>query len=284
MDSPSVRAADTSPLARALDVVDSEIEYARDERAAFDRFRARLANVDPTPTCNSDATATSAGATGIAAVSTRTEPTPEPSLREVRTAYRETVMAVPHYESEYADTLRESLATEFAPAVAAQVADGTRLTAPVYSALLAGSESASEDRDRFRRSLVREHESLLEIRGALADCDQRLTGIEQTIEGAPREALGRLDDRLEPRGTSASDSSTGDLTSVSPASPGGASGRSSTATTRPGVRRSRRSLTASNGSRTLAGAVSDEPTGRCPGGEAYGTEGSQRPQALGIQV
>ncbi|WP_415378833.1 hypothetical protein [Halosimplex sp. TS25] len=189
-------ASNPSLLRDAIDVVDREIEYATDERAAFDRFRARLSNLDPTPPSAPSATAGSGVATMPAAVATRGDPGPAAPLRTVRTAYRETVMDVPHYEAEYGDTLRASLASEFCPEVATQVTDGRQLTPPLYRALWDGSESASDDRERFRRALERERESLVDIAGALADCDRRLAEIEAQIDGAATERLSRLDDRL----------------------------------------------------------------------------------------
>lgn len=186
-------ASDHPALRNAIDVVDREIEYATDERAAFDRFRARLADVDPaTPS------AMSAAGSGVATtpVSTRSEPAPAASLRAVRTAYRETVMDVPHYDAEYDDTLRENLTSEFGPEIAAQVVDGRQLTPPLYRALREGSESAGEDRERFRRALERERESLSAIERTLADCERRLAGIESELDRVTTERLSRLDDRL----------------------------------------------------------------------------------------
>ncbi|MFC7141588.1 hypothetical protein ACFQMA_17330 [Halosimplex aquaticum] len=189
-------ASNSAPLRTAIDIVDREIEYATDERAAFDRFRARLSNVDPTPPSATSATAGSGVTTMPAAVSTGGDPGPAASLRAVRTAYRETVMDVPHYEAEYGDTLRASLASEFCPEVATQVVDGRQLTPPLYRALWDGSESASDDRERFRRALERERESLVDIDGALAECDRRLAEIEPQLDDASTARLSRLDDRL----------------------------------------------------------------------------------------
>ncbi|WP_436922969.1 DUF7260 family protein [Halosimplex amylolyticum] len=189
-------ASNPSPLRTAIDVVDREIQYATDERAAFDRFRARLSNVDPTPPSVTCSTAGAGVATIPAAVSTRGDPGQAAPLRAVRTAYRDTVMDVPHYEAEYGDTLRASLASEFCPEVATQVVDGRQLTRPLYRTLWGGSESASDDRERFRRALERERESLLQVDGALADCDRRLAEIEAQLDCASSERLSRLDDRL----------------------------------------------------------------------------------------
>lgn len=196
-DPPLMTDTDTPRLDAAVDIVDREADYISDERAAFDRFRARLSDIEPTHASTADGAVTGAGSTAIAtAVSAQGEPGPGAPLRAARDAYRETVMAVRHYESEYGDTLRESLAEEFGAEVSTQVVDGRRLTPTLYRALRAGSESASDDRARFRRELERERESLASVRTALLDCHRRISRIENRSDGASTETLSRFDGRL----------------------------------------------------------------------------------------
>ncbi|WP_436907960.1 DUF7260 family protein [Halosimplex marinum] len=185
-------------VAEALRIVDREIEYSTDERAAFDRFRARLSNVEPwTPAAaDGDATGPALGGAGPTAVAARSEPRAGAALRSVRAAYRETVMAVPHFEAEYDETLRASLAAEFGADVAAQVVDGARLTPPLYRALRAAADRAVDERRRFSRSLERERDSLAAVRDGLAACERRLDEIEGELDGADAERLSRLDERL----------------------------------------------------------------------------------------
>ncbi|WP_135365379.1 DUF7260 family protein [Halosimplex halophilum] len=198
-DTPQDRVAD------AIGVVDTEIEYTADERAAFDRFRARLSKVEPWTPATADGNAidaanagTGPGAAGSAPTlaATRSEPRAGAGLRTVRTAYRETVMAVPHFEAEYDETLRESLAAEFGADVAAQVVDGARLTPPLYRALGAAVDRAVDERQRFRRTLERERDSLAAVRDGLAACERRLDEVAAELDGADAERPGRLDERL----------------------------------------------------------------------------------------
>lgn len=184
-----------TPLTDALTIVDRERRFVRDERAAFDRFRTRLSDIEPTAVEATDASA-GVGAAAATVVSARSDPSPGRPLRAVQEAYRETVMAVPHYETEYGDTLRANLTTEFSTEVASQVTDGTRLTPPLHRALVVGSESASEDRAQFQRSLERERDSLREVQPELVEVRRRVAGIEQSINRAPTETLSRLDGRL----------------------------------------------------------------------------------------
>lgn len=184
-------------VADAVGTVDREIEYIADERAAFDRFRARLSKVEPwTPAEGEGGGAGALATAGATSVLSRSEPTTGTGLRTVRTAYRETVMAVPHFEAEYDDTLRANLAAECGADVAAQVVDGTRLTPPLYRALAAAADRAVDERSRFRRSLERERDSLTTVRDDLAACERRLDGIAADLDGADGEAPSALDERL----------------------------------------------------------------------------------------
>ncbi|QLH80314.1 DUF7260 family protein [Halosimplex pelagicum] len=198
-DTPHDRVAD------AVETVDREIEYITDERAAFDRFRARLSKVEPWTPATADGNATDAASIGAGSAATgsaptlaaaRSEPPVGTGLRTVRTAYRETVMAVPHFEAEYDDTLRANLAAECGADVAAQVVDGTRLTPPLYRALAAAADRAVDERSRFRRSLERERDSLTAVGDGLAACERRLDEIGAELDGADSARLSRLDERL----------------------------------------------------------------------------------------
>jgi len=171
--------SDHSELRDAIDAVDREIEYVSDERAAFDRFRARLTDIEPVEPSRASSVDVGIGAT---AVSTQRSPAATAPLRAVRTAYRETVMSVPHFDREYGEALETSIATEFGAEVSSQVVGGRQLTPPLYHALVTGSETASDEREQFRRTLDREHESLVPVRQRLADVDRRLDEIEQRLD------------------------------------------------------------------------------------------------------
>jgi DNA-binding transcriptional MerR regulator len=186
--------ATTQPrIERALEILDSETTLATDERAAFRRFRARLATIDPV----APATPSSVGSGGGTMTLGGGDPAPSEGIRAVRTAYRETVMATPHFEREYDESLRENVAAELGAEVAAQVADGARLTPVLYEALEQGSEQATLERTEFLRVLERERESLREIRDALDDCESEAHALSEAVTDAADSAeLGRIDDRL----------------------------------------------------------------------------------------
>lgn len=179
-------------IERARDRLEEEIELVDRELAAFRRFVARLHEMSgerPTPG------GTNAG--GGPALATVRESTPSEGLRAVRAAYRETVMAVAHYDREYGDTLAESLAAELGETLAGHVVDGRVLTPRLYEALRAASERARDDRGDFLRHLEQEQESLCEVATELNEIESRLVELEARIGRAPTSAhLGEVDDAL----------------------------------------------------------------------------------------
>ena len=192
-------------IKRALDVVDEEMEIATVERHAFEQFRSRLSEIDPAPPPARNGTATS-GSGAMATPGHVVEPAETAgggagpsgkSLARVRTAYRETVMAVPHFESEYGGTLRESAAAEFGPTLASRMADGRRLTRAQREGLLTAAEAAVDKRELYERDLHQEQESLREVRAGVAECERRAHALGDEVDDASgSEALGTLDARF----------------------------------------------------------------------------------------
>jgi len=134
--------------------IDAALEAVADERAsvraeddalaAFDRRVAELSTVTVS--------------TGPPLVA---DPQPSgQSLERVRTAYEETVMSVPHYETEYDDTVAESLAAEFGDDLAAALLGGTALTPELRDAVRAATTAARREREGFLDVLDREADSL----------------------------------------------------------------------------------------------------------------------------
>ena len=156
-------------IEEALTVVQREIDCLEAELTAFKRFRANIVSIEPT--VQSVGTAdTPAG--GMSAHGAR-QPESETSLRAVREAYRETVMAVPHFETDYDDSLEENMSVEFGPELGTQIATGTRLTPQLYEALLTASEGARDERGTLLPALERERESLQSVKKTLDECERR---------------------------------------------------------------------------------------------------------------
>lgn len=181
-----------SRIEAALAIVAEEIDIVGAERRAFESFLDRLEDCEPATQ--------PAGATGSLADSGVTstlvgQSATSGGARQVPTAYRETVMAVPHYDSEYDDSLVESMRTEFGDDLASYVVSGTDLPPPVYDRLVAATERVIEDRDTFLSALQRERTSLEHVRDELTEI-RRLAGLDDGTENGPDATPSRSDERV----------------------------------------------------------------------------------------
>jgi hypothetical protein len=176
----------------ATALVDEEIELVEREQEAFERFLARVRETGAMGPGVVRGEGTG-GSTLLAAAETR----PSERLRAVRTAYRETVMAVPHYEREYGDTLQGSVAAELGETLAGHVADGQVLTPALYDALVEASERARDDRADFLQYLRRERESLRGAASELNDVERRAVELGERVDAASTSAqLASVDESL----------------------------------------------------------------------------------------
>jgi hypothetical protein len=177
----------------AIETVDREITYVADERQAFSRFTTRTRELSPEQT----APGTAVGGDTMA-VSTGGQQLQSNGLRSVRDAYEETVMAVPHYEAVYGESLAESLAAEFRTAAATQRLDGQQLTPVLRETVIAAGERAMTEREEFGETLETERAALEEIRETLSEIESRAAVIGDSIGAATESAqLGQYDAELE---------------------------------------------------------------------------------------
>ncbi|EMA33489.1 DUF7260 family protein [Haloarcula japonica] len=153
----------------ALTVVERETECIEAELTAFRRFRSRVRSIEPASPAAGGVDTMGGGAASMLATATE----PDAGLRAVREAYRETVMAVPHFEAEYDDSLEANMSMEFGPELGMQIATGPHLTPQLYEALLTASEGARDERETLLPALERERESLQSVRATLDDCERR---------------------------------------------------------------------------------------------------------------
>lgn len=157
-------------LPRARESCEKERSRTREEADAFDRFARRVARVD----------ATSAQGAGVQNVTngpvtaTIVRPPDDRSLREVKDAYRDTVMSVDHYDEEYDESLAANVTEEFDPDVAAALADGGQLTPQVKRVVLDCAFEARDRREDFLESLSAEADALANAEETLSDVDATL--------------------------------------------------------------------------------------------------------------
>ncbi len=137
-------------LSQARETCDTERYQTRAEQKAFEQFEDRLRAVDPS-TVSSALTVDS----GVQSLSTDDT---NPELDQIRAAYRETVMAVSHYEEEYGDTLAESIAEEFGPDIAAVVCTGQTFSPQLRHTLVSRTSRACTRRDELLTAVNAEQE------------------------------------------------------------------------------------------------------------------------------
>lgn len=165
----------TQQIEAAVAAVDDERECLEDERIAFARFRKRIAPLDVHPPTNPTTTTKIkdmiVGASSPTASATQTE--------QVRNAYSETVMSVPHYDEDYDQSLNDHLAAEFTSELAGALATTDSLTPSLHETLLTGSQQAKESRSSLLDMLDRETDSLQHARETLNEMYTSLVEMNQ---------------------------------------------------------------------------------------------------------
>jgi hypothetical protein len=156
----------------ARSLLDEERGRIADEAEAFEAFARRVADVDveTTPVADGGPAMTTAMETSQAG----------DGLEAVRDAYRETVMAVPHYEAEYDESLSTNMSLEFGEDVASAVARGSALTPQLKGTLVERSRTARRQRRALLRQLDGEAEALDEAETTLEHCRRSASRIEDT--------------------------------------------------------------------------------------------------------
>ncbi|SEH38778.1 hypothetical protein SAMN05192561_101419 [Halopenitus malekzadehii] len=142
-----------------------------DERDAFEEFTDRLGHITPR---ESEVTAEPAGRSGarLARFPTDAGGTADDELERAREAYRETVMAVPHYTEEYDDSYLESVTEELGDDVATAIWTEDRLSPALRTTLLNRAQGAREARERLLSAVDSELSELDSAEARLARIDR----------------------------------------------------------------------------------------------------------------
>ncbi len=118
-----------------------------------------------------------------------------------RIAYRETVLAVDHWEEAYGEeTALESIANEFGADVATGLTGGAATWSPLLRRQLrSNSEDAIESRRELRRMVRNEREQIGELYAVLVEIGDELAGVERPDSPFDRrvERLATIRGRLE---------------------------------------------------------------------------------------
>lgn len=157
-------------IPKALSIVSEEHDRARAERDAFEAFKRRLSDIEP---CLRHSTTQSAHSLGSELASAPHSPGAQ--LQRVQQAYRETVMAVAHYEEDYGQSLAADLREEFTDEIAIAVTTGEQFTPHLKTAVQQHATNAQTERTQL-----------------LQDIEDEQTGLEQA-----KQTMGPITDALQ---------------------------------------------------------------------------------------
>lgn len=198
-------------IADAIDQTRTECEQITAERAAFDAFTKRVAALDPDgqplrATVETHQSSTDRGITAVVdqaryitdGSTASVEPTP---VAEITRAYRETVMAAPHYEEVYDESLNESLAAELGTNVAQTLTENDIVTPQLQATVLARARQASSQRNDLLAHAETEYETLTDMRRRLRELYETAETIEGDLYPRPVRELVQSWNRLETAAT-----------------------------------------------------------------------------------
>ena len=141
-------------LPRAQQLCERERQRATAEYDAFDDFLSQLQGFA------SNGSTTTAEAVGNGSLMHQQAAAQIDGLAKVRDAYRDTVMAVPHYEEDYDESLIENMGAELGEELAHAAVDGGQLVDPLKRGLIAAARDARDRRADFLEMLDEEGDSL----------------------------------------------------------------------------------------------------------------------------
>lgn len=182
-----------TPLVATERILDRERREIRREQEALETFADRIDRIDAGVVDRSSSTLPVAHSTRGSVVTQTSTP---PVRRQIRTAYRETVMDVPHYDEVYGESFEESVVAELGPDVARALTSPTAASAPtVVRGVLAKVAEAIDRRDSMLETLASEAASLDAVRGDLRDVADVLSGHSDGVPASDARAIRKtLDD------------------------------------------------------------------------------------------
>lgn len=158
-------------IREASSLVTEERERTNAERDAFDAFARHVATLDSSTDVAVQPASSQNGTVLTTSPSVASSPPMDDNLETVANAYQDTVMSVPHYDEEYAESLKQNLAAEFSYELATAVVDGNQLTPELQTALVEQSKQARDRRDRLIEALDRESTQLAKANETLGSID-----------------------------------------------------------------------------------------------------------------
>ena len=176
-----------APLATANERVVTERDQLQEELEAFEAFADRVAATD--------AQRPPAGPSGTAHRSVAARPAGSTTER-LRTAFRETVMSVPHYEEVYDEPLFVHAEGELGPDVAASLRSDGSFSLPFKRVLENSVAQAAERRRRVLGHLSAEVDSLAAAKANLRAVTASMDELMAADEGGEGERPGDVEERI----------------------------------------------------------------------------------------
>jgi hypothetical protein len=161
-------------LRRGREACEAERDRLSAERRAFQQFVRRVESLE---TADTAGTPVPAGATA-----SLSQPTDGDDLDDVVQAYRNTVMSVEHYETDYGEPLRKNMAAELGADVTTAILDGQGLHPQLKMAVMSKCTEAYEQRTNVLKDI---DDEVSEIARASEEVDS----VEATLERLDRHSL-----------------------------------------------------------------------------------------------
>lgn len=156
-------------LRDAQSAVETECERLRMERDAFHDFAEEVQQMAASPT--------SSGSNPALVMKLNVDGN---QLESVKNCYRETVMAVPHYDEEFGESLRKNLAEEFDQDIATAVMDGQHFSPQLKYQLVKHARLAALQRDKLLDDVLEERNSLTDAYTKLRKTNDSLDRIAES--------------------------------------------------------------------------------------------------------
>jgi len=153
-------------------IVSTELETIQTETNAFESFLMNVRRLEPTGSVSLGTGGTLATATSFTGF--------DPAA--IRQAYRETILAMAHYDSEYGEHLLDNVEIEFGESVRAVLESEMALPPMTVGVIETAAEQAVTERQDFSRVLSEELESLERIRDQLGDIEARFHELTEAID------------------------------------------------------------------------------------------------------
>ena len=155
-----------------------------DEHDAFQEFADRVAGLEPTPADTQVRTRDTPVAgvhrvDSLAGYGTGGDVT----LRRVLTAYRDTILSLPHYTAEYDETTSQSFAAELGPDTVTALASNGTLSAGAQSAIVSRSRQAATARSSLADAIGDEIDALTAAESEIGRIDRRRRRLVEHLDG-----------------------------------------------------------------------------------------------------